>query len=156
METGIRDYDGDGVIGGGVVGGGDEEVHTGGHEGGGGERDDEDGQEDGHEGEDEDGHGDGDGEDDGEDVGHVRGGGPDEDRSWVVQVTSTVWGGEGGDSIEMAALPAAGSRATVISSVTLCPAWSVPASLLRLTCDDGALADQVTGPPAAVSVSAPV
>jgi hypothetical protein len=52
----------------------------------------------------------------------------------------------------MATLPAAWSRPTAISSLTLCPAWSVPSSLLRLTCSAGALADQATAPPSAVSV----
>jgi hypothetical protein len=52
----------------------------------------------------------------------------------------------------MATLPAAWPRLTAISRLTLWPAWSVPSSLLRLTCAAGALADQVTGPPTAVSV----
>jgi hypothetical protein len=74
----------------------------------------------------------------------------------AVQVIATVWGDAAGGSMEMSALPAAGPRVTVTSSVTLCPAWSDPESLLRLTCALGALADQATGPPTAVSVIWPV
>jgi hypothetical protein len=70
----------------------------------------------------------------------------------AVQLISTVWGDAAGGSMEMTALPAAAPRVTVTSSVTLCPAWRVPESLLRLTCAVDALADQVTGPPTAVSV----
>jgi hypothetical protein len=70
----------------------------------------------------------------------------------AVQLMSTVCGDAAGGSMEMTALPAPGPRVTVTSSVTLCPAWSVPESLLRLTCAVEALADQETGPPAAVSV----
>ena len=70
----------------------------------------------------------------------------------AVQLISTVCGDAAGGSMEMTALPAAAPRVTVTSSVMLCPAWSVPESLLRLTCAVDALADQETGPPAAVSV----
>jgi len=44
----------------------------------------------------------------------------------------------------------------VTSSVTLRPAWSVPSSLLSPSCADDVLADQLTGPPTAVSTIWPV
>ena len=45
----------------------------------------------------------------------------------AVQLTSTICGAEAGGSREMIAFPASAPRDTVTVSVTLCPAWSVPA-----------------------------
>jgi hypothetical protein len=72
------------------------------------------------------------------------------------QLTATVCGEVAAAWMEMTALPPALlSLVTVTVTVTLCPAWRVPASLLRLTCAAEALADQLTGPPTAVSVTWP-
>jgi hypothetical protein len=57
--------------------------------------------------------------------------------------------------MEMTAFPASLSWLTVTYSVTFCPAWSVPPVLLRVTSSADELADQVTGPPTAVSVICP-
>lgn len=57
--------------------------------------------------------------------------------------------------MEMTAFPASLSWLTITYSVTFCPAWSVPPVLLRVTSAADALADQVTGPPTAVSVICP-
>jgi hypothetical protein len=57
----------------------------------------------------------------------------------------------GAAAMEMTALPLLPGTLTVI--VMDCPAFRVPWSLLRLTCDEDALADQLTGPPAAVLFS---
>jgi hypothetical protein len=45
----------------------------------------------------------------------------------AVHLTWTIWGAEAGGASEMSALPASAPRVTVTVSVTLCPAWSVPA-----------------------------
>lgn len=55
----------------------------------------------------------------------------------------------------MIAFPPSLSWLTVTYSVAFCPACSVPPSVLRATWGADALADQVTGPPTAVSVICP-
>ncbi len=68
----------------------------------------------------------------------------------------TSWDAEAAESKVRVALPAGVPRVTVTASVTLCPAASVPAVLLRLTWFGAELlADQRTGPSSAVRVILP-
>jgi hypothetical protein len=73
------------------------------------------------------------------------------------QVRRTSWDAEVAESKVRVALPAGRPRVTVTVSVTLCPAASVPAVLLRLTWFGAELlADQRTVPSIAVRVILPV
>ena len=72
------------------------------------------------------------------------------------QVTRTSWDAEAAESKVRVALPAGAPRVTVTASVTLCPAASVPAVLLRLTWFGAELlAVQRTVPSSAVRVIFP-
>jgi hypothetical protein len=72
------------------------------------------------------------------------------------QVTWTSWDADAAESKVRVALPAGTPWVTVTVSVTLCPAASVPAVLLRLTWFGAELlADQRTGPSIAVRVISP-
>jgi hypothetical protein len=72
------------------------------------------------------------------------------------QVRRTSWYAEAAESKVRVALPAGRPRVTVTVSVTLCPAASVPAVLLRLTWFGAELlADQRTAPSIAVRVILP-
>ena len=72
------------------------------------------------------------------------------------QVRRTSWDAEAAESKVRVALPAWAPRVTVTASVTLCPAASVPAVLLRLTWFGAELlADQRTGPSSADRVIFP-
>ena len=71
-------------------------------------------------------------------------------------VRRTSWDAEAAESKVRVALPAGVPRVTVTTSVTLCPAASEPAVLLRLTWFGAELlADQRTGPSSAVRVIFP-